>query len=227
MNSIYENDDIVNCPTIYAPGSFGYFATTIESSNDMHNVYWDKCREQFAKKFTEDLKGFFYSTYDKYADAVPNFIRQTENFLNLSDYTKFYRSSRENVIYMVVAPFWKNCYMKRSLFTLICRLGLCYDGNWEDTLLGVRNRTHNQEIDANYDMARKTNKAIIRFFLGFTKYVGCLDHLQKEYFPEKHGWVTEFANKSNDYIKQLLVLEDCAKCILSNNYIFGKELLLK
>jgi hypothetical protein len=67
---------------------------------------------------------------------------------------------------------------------------------------------------------------LLRFFLGFTKYVGDLNHLQRDHFPEKHGWVLEFSDKNNDYIKNVLVLENAKQCPLLGRYIFGKELLL-
>lgn len=228
MSSFYENSEIVPCPTLYAPGNFGYFATLIDSSSSCESIYWDKCREQFAKKFTENLNGFFYSVYEPNKHGPAAFIKDTEHFLGIKDPSKFYLSNRENVIYIRVSEFWKKCYMRRSLFTLICRLGLIYEGkSWEANLFGFVQETKNSELDANYEMARKTNKALLRFFLGFTKYVGSLDHIQKEYFPEKHGWVMEFSGKSNDQIKQLLILDNTDKCPLNGNYIFGKELILK
>lgn len=228
MSNIYENVETVECPTLYAPGGFGYFAVKAQSETDYNSVYWDKCREQFAKKFTSSLEGFFFSTYDKFKHGVPLFVRDTEDFLQTNNKSKFYITTRENAVYIEISDFWKKCYMRRSLYSLICRLGLCYDGHsWEKTLLGDMPNTSNQDIDANFLMARKTQKAIMRFFMGFTKYIGNLSHLEKEYFPEKHGWVIEFANKTNEQIKQVLVLEDMSKCVLSGNYIFGKELLLK
>ncbi len=228
MNNLYENSEIVPCPTLYAPGNFGYFATKIDFSSDAENIYWDKCREQFAKKFNANLGGFFYSIYEPKKDGTAKFVRETEEFLGIKNPSTFYLTNRENVIFICVSDFWRNCYIRRSLYTLICRLGLNYDGkNWEDYLFGLTKSTGNSEMDANYEMARKTSNALLRFFLGFTKYNGCLKHIQKEYFPEKHGWVMEFADRSNEYIKQLLVLDSADKCPLHGNYIFGKELLLK
>ena len=228
MISIYENADVVECPTLYAPGGFGYFAVKAKSDHDYESIYWDKCREQFAKKFTSSLEGFFFSTFEKVKHGVPMFIKDTEDFLKIQNKSKFFITTRENAIYIQISEFWKKCYMRRSLYSLICRLGLYYDGHsWEKTLLGEICDTFNQDLETNFVMARKTQKALLRFFMGYTRYVGNLSHLDKEYFPEKHGWVLEFANKTNEQIKQVLLLEDNSKCVLSGNYIFGKELLLK
>jgi hypothetical protein len=199
----------------------------MKGDSDHSCFYWDKCREQFAKKFTETSDGFFYSLLESDIFTVLHFIRDTEKFLNLPSFTEFYRTNRENVAFIKVHDFWKPCYMRRSLFTLICRLGLKYDYvNWEETLYGEIGKTGFTELDANYEMAKKTNKAIMRFFFGFTKYIGNLSHMSKEYFPEKHGWVAEFTDKSVDYIKSVLILENADKCPLGKRYIFGKELLL-
>lgn len=227
MTDLFENYKPIQVPTLYAVGGAGQYAVPPENDLDTNAFYWDKCREQFAKKFKKNTKGIFYSVLYEKINVVPYFIRDTEIFLNISDITKYYKTNKENVIYMQVSSFWKDCYMKRSLFTLLCRLGLEYNrNNWESFLLGEIPDTGKPEIDSNYDMARKTRNAILRFFLGFTKYVGDLDHLKKDHFPEKHGWVLEFAEKNNDYIKSVLVLENVNQCPLSGRYIFGKELLL-
>ncbi len=227
MSNIFETYKPVQVPTLYAVSSQGQFAVAPENDLDTNAFYWDKCREQFAKKFKEKTKGIFYSVDADRLPKMPFFIRDTENFLGLSDTTKFYHTNKDNVIFMQVPFFWKKCYMRRSLFTLLCRLGLEYNSqNWENFLFGDLPDTGKPEIDSNYDMARKTKNAILRFFFGFTKYVGNLDHLSSEHFPEKHGWVLEFSDKQNDYIKKVLVLEDDKQCPLSQRYIFGKELLL-
>lgn len=227
MNDLFEANETIQVPTLYAPGGPGQFATDPDHDSDSTSFYWDKCREQFAKKFKSTTPGFFYSLeFGKITNGCL-FIRHVEEFLKLDTKSTFFKTHRENVVYINVSNFWKSCYMRRSLYTLVCRLGIDYDKkSWEKYLLGDVPSTGKSDIDNNYDMARKTKNAIIRFLLGFRKYVGNLDHIKYEYFPEKHGWVIEFAGKSNDYIKSVLVLENQNKCPLSNKYIFGKELLL-
>lgn len=224
---IFTKSELIICPTLYAPGGSGQFSHEIKNEIDNSCFFWDKCREQFAKKFTEISEGFFYSLSEKDIFCALHFIRDTEKFLNLSSFSEFFRTNRENVAFIKVHDFWKSCYMRRSLFTLICRLGLEYDYQcWEKTLYGEIGKTGSKDLDANYEMAKKTKKAIMRFFFGFTKYIGNLSHMNKEYFPEKHGWVAEFADKQSDYIKSVLILENNDKCPLGKRYIFGKELLL-
>ena len=227
MTDLFENYKPIQVPTLYTVGGAGHYAVPPENDLDTNAFYWDKCREQFAKKFKNTTKGIFYSVSYEKINAVPHFIRDTEAFLDISEFTKYYRTNKDNVVYMQVSSFWKNCYMKRSLFTLLCRRGLEYNRkNWERFLLGEISDTGKLEIDSNYDMAKKTRNAILRFFLGFTKYVGDLNHLQRDHFPEKHGWVLESSDKNNDYIKNVLVLENAKQCPLLGRYIFGKELLL-
>lgn len=227
MNDLFETSEELLVPTLYAPGGPGQFASKPENDMDSTSFYWDKCREQFAKKFQITTAGFFYSLdYGKITNGCL-FIRHVEKFLEIESHSKFFKTNRENVVYIHVSNFWKSCYIRRSLFTLVCRLGLEYDGkSWEKYLFGDVMPTGRAEIDANYEMAQKTKNALLRFFLGFRWYVGDLTHIQKEYFPEKHGWVIEFAGKSNEYIKNVLVLENKSKCPMSGKYIFGRELLL-
>lgn len=227
MDDLFVKDEIKQVPTLYAPGYVGQFASHPENKRDTSCFYWEKCREQFAKKFQANTRGFFYSVDYANLYKTPDFIRQTERILNIKNNSVFYKTNRRNAVYIKVSDFWKVCYIRRSLFTLVCRLGLVFDHkNWDKFMFGEAEHTGRSEIDDNYNMARQTNKALLRFFFGYTKYTGDLSNSRKEFMPEKHGWVAEFSGKPLSYIKSVLVLENKENNPLAGKYVFGEDVLL-
>lgn len=209
--------------TVFAPSDMGLFAAYPESQISFHS-YWDTCREQFSKKFKKDSFGFFLSVKEDFSNAVPNFIYICENLLEINCKSKFYRTEYKNTIFIKPASFWKCCYMRRSLFTLLCRQGIFYyiGARFEDLLFGNIDDQNNNKIDASFEFARKTKLAYIRFFCGYTKYVGAGPNYN-EYFPEKHGWVQEFKDQGLDYIKDVLVTDKNTKL---KTKFFGNSVVL-
>ncbi len=209
--------------TVFAPSTVGIYAIYPDEGT-YFNSYWDTCREQFAKKFRRDALGFFISVEADAKDSIPKFISKCEQLLELRKFSKFYLTDMKQVIFIEPCAFWRNCYMKRSLFSLLCRLGIYYHlgAKFEDYLFGNLDNTKQEKIDNAYEFARRTKLAIARFFAGYTKYRGAGPNLH-EYFPEKHGWTAEFSDKDVQYIKNVLVNP---KYHFHGAYFFEKNIFL-
>lgn len=209
-------------PTIFAPSDVGVFSIYPRDDDKYFGSYWDTCREQFAKKFLEDSFGFFISIDDSKHNLV-EFIDLCERLLCLENKSKFFETDMKNVIFIIPSKFWMPCYMRRSLFTLLCRNGIVYDGsNFEKFLFGEVDNCKKEKIDNCLQFARKTKLAIMRFFAGYNFYVG-MGPNREEIFPEKHGWVVEFTNRSVDYVKKVLI---CQKDAGNNPRFFGRSVFL-
>jgi hypothetical protein len=202
--SKFENDLAYRVTTVFAPSDVGIYAI-FPQDDKYFNSYWDTCREQFAKKFLKDSFGFFISVLEDHRENIPKFISDCEMLLNLRIKSKFYLTDMKNVIFIKPSKFWRRCYMRRSLFSLLCRLGIFYHlgPKFEEFLLGDVDDTKRDKIDSSYNFARRTRDSIMRFFSGYTRYVGEGPNFC-EYFPEKHGWVEEFNGKSRAYVKAVL-----------------------
>lgn len=205
---LIESNTCYRLTSVFAPSDVGMYSAFPNEEKFFHS-YWDTCREQFAKKFLFDSYGFFLSIDKEHLESVPTFIRFCENILSVKKPSKFYLCDVPNAIFIKPAPFWKKCYMRRSLYSLICRLGIyCHKGDsFENYLLGHVDETKNNKIDLAYEFARKTQGAVLRFFGGFNQYIGEGPNFY-EYFPEKHGWVEEFKSKPTDYVKSVLINDD-------------------
>lgn len=219
----FETDLCYRVTTVFAPSDVGIYAIFPEEEK-YFNSYWDTCREQFAKKFLKESYGFFISVLEDHKENIPKFICECEMLLNVRIKSKFYLTDMKNVIFIKPSKFWRCCYMRRSLFSLLCRLGLFYHTGpkFEEFLLGDVDETKSDKINASFNFARRTRDAILRFFSGCTKYVGEGPNFC-EYFPEKHGWVEEFNGKSRAYIKAVLKPSSCKNRKL---IWFGSSILL-
>jgi len=193
--------------TVFAATDVGIYSVHPAEDAVFHS-YWDTCREQFAKKFNKKSTGFYFTVVKNKIYNVPNFLEICENLLELKTKTKFFLTEEENVLFIEPAFFWKKCYMRRSLLTLLCRLGLLFEKNeeFENYLFGFVDDGDKEKINSSYLFARQTKNAIMRFFCGNTCYVGAGPDFE-QYFPEKHGWVEEFKNKNLKYIKNVLISE--------------------
>jgi hypothetical protein len=221
--NLFDSKISYRLTTVFAPSDMGLYAVYPDSDLCFHS-YWDTCREQFSKKFKKDCFGFFFSVKENHEEAVPNFIGKCENLLELNYKSKFFKTEYKNAIFIRPSAFWKSCYMRRSLFTLLCRQGIFsfIGARFEDILFGNVDDQNNNKIDASFDFARKTKNAYCRFFSGYTTYVGAGPDFN-EYFPEKHGWVQEFKEKDSSYIKNVLVADK--NCNLKINF-FGNSIVL-
>lgn len=181
-------------------GSFSVFKNRKE--NDV--FYWDNCREIFAKSFHENTLGFFYVTGEKHKDSIINFVNESEKILEIKDNTKFIKTNKSGIILVIPSAFWKDCFMKRSLFTLLCRVGFFHQRSWETTIFCDKYETLDKKIDSNKEDIINTKEAIKRFFIGYTRFIGMASN-PPEYGPWKYGWVQEFYKREFFEIREKLV----------------------
>jgi hypothetical protein len=192
----------------------GQFALDVEHPQAPH---WDHCREQFAPKWDANVTGFYFSIQKGQSESVAGFICKAETVLNLENLkTSFARSAfsktdRETVMWIEPSLFWRECEMRRSLFTILIRCGMIYDpdrDDFEQTLFGdptflcsTDDKPHKAQ-----EYARETRLAVQRFFFGFTKFVK-QDFTSMDY-AYKTGWHTVFREKELATIRKMLVLPD-------------------
>lgn len=211
-------------PTVFAPSDLGVYAIYPPDEESYFSSYWDTCREQFAKKFVTSSLGFFLSVDNEYHyNSVPEFILRCENILELSKKSEFFHTDMKNVIFISPADFWKSCFIRRSLYSLLCRQGIYYSNKdrFDNFLFGCVSNSSKDKINNAYSFARKTKLALVRFFAGYNKYVGD-GPFEGQIFPEKHGWVEEFQEKQIQYIKKVLINE----CKNLNYSFFAQSLFL-
>jgi hypothetical protein len=203
---MFETDRVFQVKTLNVCDNIGYYSIIKE---DRESIYWDNCREIFAKSFTEDSFGFYYVVDYKKVEDIMSFINQAEKILGINSFTKFFKTNKENIIAVIPSKFWMDCFLKRSLLTLLFRVAFFHKKHYsfEDTLFKEFDETIDSKIDSNKKDVIKTKNAIIRFFLGNTKYCG-VKKTHPELGPWKHGWVEEFAEKSDSDIRKLLICEN-------------------
>lgn len=167
---------------------------------------WDHCREQFAVHFDETVSGFYFCHKADCAEAIASFILKFENILHQKNKSKvkyetqFAYTSQTNVLYIELANFWKDCFYKRSLFTLLVRCGQNYtDDNFDDALFSPNLKESAYLLE--------TKNAVIRFMFGFTKYTGISPPVGTGTVI-KHGWREEFCKLTVEEIRNRLVLPD-------------------
>ena len=201
---------VINEPVIIfglnASDSLGNF-TIFKNQKENDVFYWDGCREVFAKSFNKETLGFFYVCGEKHKDSIFNFILQSEKILNLKETTKFYQTNKKGILLILPSVFWKTCFMRRSLFTLLCRVGFYHQRDWEETVFCKKYDKLDKKIDSNKEDILNTKEAIKRFFLGYNKFIG-INPIVPEYGPWKYGWVQEFYNKEIYEVKEKLVRKE-------------------
>lgn len=187
-------------------GNFG-----LESDTPHRVASWDHCREQFAAKFHENIRAFYFSHKDYKTQDLADFIFKFEKIIKSSRNCQRFRHSMfapttsVNISYIEPSRFWTDCYFKRSLFTILLRCGINYNttvDNFDHTLFDTKIK------DSNY--LSETKPAVLRFMFGFTKYVGIAPVLGQTTVI-KHGWVEEFQKLDEQTIRKRLVLPENIK----------------
>ncbi len=186
-----------------ASESLGNF-TIFKNQKENDTFYWDGCREIFAKVFNEESLGFFYVSGEKYKDSIINFISKSEEILDIKQKTKFYNTNKKSILLIIPSEFWKSCFMRRSLFTLLCRVGFFHQRDWEETVFHSKYDKIDSRIDSNKEDMIDTKEAIKRFFIGYNKFIG-INPIMPEFGPWKYGWVQEFYKKDLSEIKEKLI----------------------
>lgn len=185
---------------VYSLPPMGNFAL---ESDELKVPVWDHCREQFASKFTESATGLYYSVYTNRGEDVAEFLFKCEELIGFKEEkSSFCKTDKSTIIWIQASKFWMNCQMKRSLLTVILRCGLNYNSDIKnfDEALFSDNFKENK-------WARETKSAVLRFFFGFTKWLG----VEKQYTPFmalKHGWHEEFHCQDNSFVRQKLILPE-------------------
>jgi hypothetical protein len=162
---------------------------------------WDRCREQFAPKFTSDTKGIYYCI-DKDDDVrVAAFILHTENVIGIDELgyepTTFANCNKKFCMYIQPSKFWRETELNRSFFTILCRAAIGISGS-------VR---YDPEAN-NYDHCMfmqpyfaGTKLATIRFLSGFTRFVPDTELG----WPNRSGWYNVFNGKDVTQIRRQLL----------------------
>ena len=159
------------------------------------SLSWHSCREQFAHKFSESSRGLFLSHErdDEFSHRIACFMTNFEEVLDLPEpRTSYHLCNRKFATWVEPSNFWKKCYMRRSLLTILLRNSLYFrpeHNNFEEALYitppGQRG-----------DYAADTKLAIMRFMFGFTQYVGS---------NSVRGWWSAFRNLKEQQVRALLV----------------------
>lgn len=222
MEPLYTENRVVK-PSAFGPPEKGYFAV----DDEQQSVNWDKCREQFAARFTELSKGLFFCHNTDEGRRTASFLIKTEQVVGIADpnrskpfnYSTFAETDRANILWVGPSCFWMEAEIKRQLLTVILRAGMNYNpskDDYEDALWKP------DQLGNNY--AAKTKAAISRFLYGFTDYVPPNSSSAWGSFTNKVGWVTLFENKNEELIRERLVVpegESYQPCVIGIGKLWG------
>jgi hypothetical protein len=171
---------------------------------DGEKISWVKCREQFAVKFSHSVDGIYFVHKKGQGESVAAFILQAEKVLGIhyKERSIFSKTNKDSVIWVSVSCFWKECELRRSLFTILLRAGMDYS---------IEKNNFSKTLFSNL-YVRQTEVAIKRFFFGFvdfriqmvtTHYAG--DHRMAPSQISRKGWVNTFKDAGFKDVKKILV----------------------
>jgi hypothetical protein len=162
------------------------------------DVRWDHCREQFAAKFNEDTVGFYFSHPNGFSQDVGEFLTKFEIIVGVKNNSVFSKTERNDVTWIQPSLFWRSCYLRRSLLTLILRCSMNYrveKDNFDDALFG-------DYKECLY--IKETKPALLRFMFGFTQFNGKLSTKPIANIV-RHGWREEFLRLDEFAIRRRLI----------------------
>lgn len=172
-------DQIIPQPS---PGSFSV----------TNPIRFDHCRERFAGIFNESLSEFYYSHKNSF-EKLFEFIEKTEIIIGLVEKSRIIKTNYENIVLVQPSCFWRCCSLRRNLFTVFLRVGMVYEGNYQEALL-----------KENY--SKQSINGIYRFLYGFTEYIGPpISPTYDQTSTITCGWVRLFNEKDPEYVKKMLV----------------------
>lgn len=154
---------------------------------------WHYCRETFADKFEHTI--YYSEPAIGELNNIINFIKYCEEKLNLQEKSQtklvIFKIKNKNIeitgLEINLSPFWQICVCRKSLFTLLVRIGRNYTGSFDEIVPFSK-----------YLVNRSVELSVKRFLNGNTKILGTKCH-------GNFGWVRKFTNMSNRKIKKLLV----------------------
>ena len=189
----------------YCTPNAGYFGLEADYNRVNH---WDTCREQFAAKFNENIEGFYFSHKENKGYDIANFLCRFEIVIKSShdqynfDFSEYCLTSSPCVLYVKLSKFWRECFYKRNLFTMLLRCAQNFDStqnNFDEVLFDEK---YKETLYVN-----ETKMAVIRFMFGFTKYTG-VPPIIGGTTVVKHGWKEEFHKLEIHDLRMKLVLPD-------------------
>ncbi len=175
----------------YASPAVGSFAVHGEM------IAWVKCREQFAPKFSSNSDGIYFVHKKGQGESVAAFIIQAERVLGVTykNRSTFSKTNKDCVIWVGVSSFWKECELRRSLFTILLRAGMNYS---------IEENNFSKALFSNL-YVKDTELAIKRFFFGFVNFKINMIKTESGFIPVRKGWVTIFKNVGSKDVKKMLV----------------------
>jgi hypothetical protein len=181
----------------------GSFAVQPE---DNESLEWIHCRDTFSSSFTKETEGFYFS-HNVDRKRIASFVEKTEIILEqrmapaaqlrlFADgptahfhASLFQPTNRDHATWVEPCGFWKQIYIRRSLFTLLLRAGQRYDptaDNYEEALYSI-------------DYLKSSKDAVMRFLFGFTDF-----HVDQW----SCGWAATFCHKDIEEIRTKLISKD-------------------
>ena len=201
MQSIFC-EKVKQCNQLMGNPEMGYFALFKPDPNCSPS--WEKCRETFAGYFDSTVSGFYFSCEENHRENIARFINKFEMVIDIAEKSQFYLTDKPFAIWIEPSAFWRECVIKRSLLTALCRCGTKY--NWEldnfDEALWSQTYTKNTEC------------AVKRFLFGFTKLIFSHDGANKT------GWQSIFENKTVDQIRKQMVRPEPLETSLIGNFLW-------
>jgi hypothetical protein len=219
MELAYVKEKRVIKPSAFGPPVIGSFA--LDADEDIPTISWDKCREQFATRFTENHKGLFFCHEVNESQRCASFLVKTEQIIDISSsHSVFGETNRPDVTWIVPSFFWMSSDMRRQLLTILLRAGMSYDpikDNYEEALW--------KPDKLGNDYAARTKSAVLRFLYGFTEFVPdkCVQSTLWGTFNNKVGWVNVFEGKDQQSVrKQLITPNDKRQsCLIGIGKLWG------
>lgn len=166
---------------------------------------WEKCREKFAALMKPDTTGFLFSHSPLQGTHVAGFLSKSEDVLDLDSRSVYSFTDKDNVLWVGPSAFWMECWIRRSLLTILLRCGMYYNAysdNYEEALFGK-----GDEKDQAREYVNKTKPAVMRFMFGFTKFVAPENVSEPTGVVQSKIWVDVFNGRTNKELKSILVAE--------------------
>lgn len=185
-----EARDLKKIKSLSIDANFGSYAL------DVSPLIFENCRERFMSKFSKNGPNFFFKHSSKRGNQIIEFINKTERVLELDDNTNFLKTNYDSIIWVQPSQFWRDCPMRRSLFTILLRVGDSYkkeEDNYEEVLFS-------------HSYLKNTEEALFRFFFGFNKYVG--PSISSTSSVWVRGWKSVFENQDKEKIKEMLISQN-------------------
>ena len=155
-------------------GSFGFIKEVMPNRAYLVSS-WETCREQFHEFIGScPIRVFLFCHHPNKRYAVAAFMDKVEQMVKAPTRTVIGPTQLAKVSYIRISPWWMKDDMRKSLLTILLRVGQYYDpkvGNFEQTLCATR-------------YSRQTLPAIQRFLKGYTWYTGDVIGWNNQFFHD-------------------------------------------